>query len=446
MPKVFLRKQTSPLVLALLVAACTHGTPAPSPAADHIVISEILAGVPGDNNLEFIELYNPLLEPVDLHAWRLTYRIPSSASDLPVFAWDRSTVLPAHGHFLLVRQGEDVGEPADATFDQPLNTISGALALKAPDGTPIDAVAWGQGVPSMTEGQAAAGLANGQSLERRPGANMGNGSDTQDNRGDFFLNASPNPQDTGSPVAPALPQGLQLSLTAPASVQPGAEVGLELQLTNTGQSAVSGVAVTTWLPPSFSAPHLPAGTSVDGGRLTWTVSRLTPGDSQSVSLSLTAPWSRGSFAILNPMATSPICATAFASPCGSPSRTDRSRLGGAKIAQPSRHRRGRRHHHHRRPLRRFREHQVLHVRPQRRCSSLGARRRIRSRRPAWRQGSGPWHPQDYRGTVELVADSSSDRSRSSPRMPRQPPRKQVSARHSNRPTSWPGISFALKGN
>ncbi len=309
------------LGLTVMAASCApraeraSTTPLPTPSANHAVISEVQAGARGDNNQEFIELYNPLLTAVDLKGWRLAYRLPSSTDDLLVFAWERSTVVPAHGHYLLVRLGEEVGTSPDATFTQALNTSNGALALMAPDGGVVDAVGWGEGASGMTEGRPAPALDNGQSLERRPGNDLGNGLDTQDNQADFTISSSPDPQDTGSPASPALPLALKLNVSAPSSVEPGAQFRLELAVANTSDLLVPSISVTAWVPETLAVAAMPAGVSIDAGRLIWTIDQLDSGGSQSISLILKAPWTRGNFALLNPMVTSSTLArAAFASP------------------------------------------------------------------------------------------------------------------------------------
>jgi len=307
--------------LAFLMAACSPGsqqpasTPLPGPSTNHPVISEVMAGVAGDNNHEFIELYNPLPDAVDLKGRRLTYRLPSSKKDLPVYAWEQPTFIPPHGHYLLVRMGEDVGTPPDAIFDQALNTTSGALALIAPDGKQADALGWGEGAAGLTEGQPAPGLTNGHSLERLPGGDSGEGIDTQDNRADFAVRSSPNPENTGSPTEPGLPLPVQLSISAPTNVKPGGDAQLKLSITNSGNSSISSLSFSAWLPNAITASKLPSSTSLNDGHLSWRVDQLGAGQTQSINVVLKAPWTQGSFALLNPMASSPdMSRAAFASP------------------------------------------------------------------------------------------------------------------------------------
>ena len=44
-----------------------------------MVINEIMAGAPGNNNPDFVELVNTGAEPLDLAGWTLVYRLPSAA-------------------------------------------------------------------------------------------------------------------------------------------------------------------------------------------------------------------------------------------------------------------------------------------------------------------------------------------------------------------------------
>ncbi len=189
----------------LLLASCAGPTatpegPTPTPVPrTPLVISEVQAGAAGDNNLEFIELYNATGEPLDLEGYRLLYRLSPEAEEVLLYAWEEPAAIPPHGHFLLVRAGKEVGAVPDAEFDYPLNTRFGSLTLLDPTGT-------------VAEGSPAPPLENDRSLERRPGGEAGNGQDTDDNGADFFLNDTPGPQNTGSLPAPVEPQRLEVCL------------------------------------------------------------------------------------------------------------------------------------------------------------------------------------------------------------------------------------------
>ena len=82
---------TTCLILGFLCAACTT---APTQTATRarvaeprIVISEVLAGVEGNNQYEFIELYNAGSAPLDLQGWSLWYRLATSEDSLIVMDW-----------------------------------------------------------------------------------------------------------------------------------------------------------------------------------------------------------------------------------------------------------------------------------------------------------------------------------------------------------------------
>ena len=90
---------------------CPNGRTARGPerTPGRIVISEFIPGVPGDNNYEFIELYNAGTEAVDLRGWSLWYRMADNQEEKRVFFWTTRTDVPGYGHYLLVRAGQDVG-------------------------------------------------------------------------------------------------------------------------------------------------------------------------------------------------------------------------------------------------------------------------------------------------------------------------------------------------
>ncbi|NOZ73348.1 MAG: lamin tail domain-containing protein, partial [Chloroflexi bacterium] len=146
------------LFLVLFLAACNPpATPTPTPVPPTataipatatptleppqtaaVVISEVLGGIKGNNNREFIELYNPTELLVDLKGWSLWYRLKSGDEEVLVYRWRNSALIPPHGHFLLGRAEQDLGIIPDATFTQALNIFNGGLQLRQKDGTVID--------------------------------------------------------------------------------------------------------------------------------------------------------------------------------------------------------------------------------------------------------------------------------------------------------------------
>ncbi len=284
---------------ALVLAGCfppqpspAAPTPTPLPQADHVVFSEILAGVAGNNNHDFIELYNPGPQPVDLQGWSLWYRLSDDEEPQLVYRWAQRAVVPPGGHYLLAHQGEDFGLVADATFETPFAPARGGLQLRTAPGQPVDSLVWGaRGPATWAEGQPAPGLQNGQSLERLPGGDQGNGQDTDDNAADFVVRAQPRPQNTGSPLLPRYALPARLRLEAPAQVRPGAEFLLTVTLE--AQAPLSGVEVVLPLPAeiTLTAPPAHAAWEEATHTLRWQPDGLSPATPATLALQVQAPWS-----------------------------------------------------------------------------------------------------------------------------------------------------------
>ena len=75
------------LILFLLLSACST-PPVGEPSeiegfADHLVISEIAAGITGNNLYDYIELYNPTNEILDLNGLSIWYQLKEDADLSP---------------------------------------------------------------------------------------------------------------------------------------------------------------------------------------------------------------------------------------------------------------------------------------------------------------------------------------------------------------------------
>ncbi|MCP4421224.1 MAG: lamin tail domain-containing protein, partial [Chloroflexi bacterium] len=167
-----------------------------------ILISEVLLGAPGNNRLEFIELYNTESEAHRLDGWSLWYRLNDSKDEELIMAWEAGDAVPGLGHYLLVHEEQDVGIMPDAVFAANLSERKGGLVLRSPWGD-IDKFGWGEAAPTgYFEGTPMTAVSDGPSLERLPGGEAGNDTNTFDNSADFIANAAPNPQNSGSPMTP----------------------------------------------------------------------------------------------------------------------------------------------------------------------------------------------------------------------------------------------------
>ena len=173
---------------------------APPALADSqdVLISEVQVA-----DTEFVELYNESDSPVDLSGWKLEYHATTSTTTCDDPNWSTKISLPAksipaNGFFLA---GPKTDPASDVALSFGLSNTAGAVKLVDPSGQTADALAWGNA--PCGEGTHAPAPAAGQSLERRPGAeieNGGNAYDTDDNLGDFMLRDAPDPQSTASPA------------------------------------------------------------------------------------------------------------------------------------------------------------------------------------------------------------------------------------------------------
>ena len=279
-------------IILVSAAACTPEADQPATmAVADIVISEVQTGVVGDNNDEFIELYNAGDAPGDLEGWTVLYRLKDADEDaLLIYEWDSSQIIPSHGHILLVREGASRASTSDGIFTQALNTPFGGLALLDADGNLIDSLGWGDAPAEYVEGTAAPSLQNGLSLERLPGGSEGSSQDTDDNSSDFMLSEAPDPQSSGSPFTPASDLDLSITIEGPDSVEPGQSFSYTINIENLSEATVSDVSVLFPVNPALSVAALYEGGTMDDSTAVWENSSLAPGDSLSYAIDLTAPW------------------------------------------------------------------------------------------------------------------------------------------------------------
>ena len=278
------------MLFVLLLASCQVSEPQGDESSYPILISEVLTGEAGNNNYEFIELYNAGDDAADLKGYSLWYRLPSSETDLRVSEWSSETLIPAHGHYLLVRDGQDFGIVPNTNFRQALNTSSGGLLLRDPNGDSADAVGWGEAPSSFFEGSPIDAPGNGIALERLPGGDDGNKRDKNNNVSDFRQIVLPNPQNTGSPPTPIGERPLTIELQGPATVEPGSTFEYSLVLANRSDHTLENIGVRLILPPELSIREIPPAIRQEDQNLFWEIESQLPGSELSQSILVEAPW------------------------------------------------------------------------------------------------------------------------------------------------------------
>ncbi len=210
-----------PLVLLALLALLSPTSPAAA-AADHVVISELeTRGATAYD--EFVELYNPTDNAIDLAGWRMQYKSATGTTYSDKVTMSSGAVIPAHGFFLIAASsGNYTGSTTpDVLFAAGLADAGGHVRILDASSVEVDRVGWGTAIDA--EGGSPAGTPSAYvPLERKASAGStasglwtggaeefeGNGQDTNVNGSDFVVQSNGrNPQNTGNAPEPAFASG-----------------------------------------------------------------------------------------------------------------------------------------------------------------------------------------------------------------------------------------------
>ena len=119
-----------------------------------ILISEVLTGIEGNNQADYIELYNTGTEMADLNGYTLWYQLNDGAEEIELVQWNETTLIPPLGYYALILESQVFSVLQDETFNQPLVPNRGGLSLRK--GELIeDQLSWGTGPAQMAEGSLA---------------------------------------------------------------------------------------------------------------------------------------------------------------------------------------------------------------------------------------------------------------------------------------------------
>lgn len=265
-------------------------TATPAIQTEGVLISELLPGVAGDNNKEFIELYNAGQTAVNLQGWTLSYLLAENQAEQEVYAWETAVDIPPQGHLLLVRLGSDFGITPDAFFGTPLFERKGGLLLRNADGEVVDRLGWGSDAPeSATAGSPADPPPADQSIERLPGGDGGNAQQSDHNATDFIISEMPSPQNSGSPATPPVANGLHIALTAPELLPPGEQFTYDVAITNESDDATA-VTVNIPIADHFTLLESPEGGVLEDGRLQWRIDEVGAGETAVSTILLESPF------------------------------------------------------------------------------------------------------------------------------------------------------------
>jgi hypothetical protein len=215
--------QTGTVTATLGADAFQASVLAGTPAATHVVLSEVaVRGVTAND--EFVELYNPTAQAVDLAGFTVQYLAASGNSGIKVVLPAGAAVEPRRHYLVSGPSYATAAVPPDYQDTRELNFsgTTGHVQLLDALGAVVDRLGYGtvgQTLPSLPEGLPFVGAAAPgptESYERKANAGStaatlaaggldelaGNGQDTDDNAADFVLRAVRNPQNGQAPAEP----------------------------------------------------------------------------------------------------------------------------------------------------------------------------------------------------------------------------------------------------
>ncbi len=165
----------------------------PTPV-EHIVISELQTASMTSASEEFVELYNPLDEAVDITGWRLEYKSATGAN------WSSKATLSGSVEsqgFYLIASTDYLTDAATAAMASGLAASGGHIRLVSLNDQQSEAVVdlLGWGTADLAETAPAPAPAAGRSLVRQVDADD-NFIDQDNNSTDFVVSDTPDPQST----------------------------------------------------------------------------------------------------------------------------------------------------------------------------------------------------------------------------------------------------------
>jgi predicted extracellular nuclease len=292
------------ILLMLLVSSCrqAEGTQAAplvlpdSPAK--MVISRVQAGVEGNNQADFIELYNAGTEIADLKGYSLWYQLNDSSPQVLLIRWDETALVPPLGFYALALKGQVFSIPPDAYFSQSLVPNRGGLSLRKAEQV-VDQLCWGTGPLAMSEGDPAPAMDMGSSLGRRLGEAAVIYLDNNDNKEDFQLMPPSGLQNSGSPLnLPSAPE-LSFNLDLPTVINPGSSFFAELAVDNQTNLELHNLKIHLSLPDEFSLAEENPAITQNGSQLIYSLPELKVDGRHSTTISLLAEYTFEDYEIKN---------------------------------------------------------------------------------------------------------------------------------------------------
>ncbi|WP_428362429.1 lamin tail domain-containing protein, partial [Leptodesmis sp.] len=211
---------------------------APAQSVSHLVISEFRFRGPLGGNDEFIEIYNPTGNVVDISQWQIKRSNNSGAQSL-VVTIPPSTLLHSGQHYLIANTNSSGGYSENVTPDLTYTVgiaDTGGIALIDNNGNIVDQAGMTScsGCYFETTPLTSVSVNSNQSYERKLGGVNDSCQDSDDNSADFVL------------ISPSAPQNLSSSLRLCGAILP--------TLTPTDTPIPTGTPTPTDTPTSTNVP------------------------------------------------------------------------------------------------------------------------------------------------------------------------------------------------
>lgn len=210
------------LIVSLLIPAEGLANPASS-----LVISEVQTGSAISTEHEFIEIFNPLNDSVDMTGWKVEYISASGLTVTPLITFNTS--VPANSILLLSRPGY-LNDSGVLYFQASLARTAGHVRLVNSSGQQIDLVAWGSSA-ALPETASVPEIQPGSSAQRFTDCVTEKPVDTNNNSKDFVNSNLSSPGNINTPF---------INCPIPAENPPGG-IGA-------GESSCEGVIISELLP------------------------------------------------------------------------------------------------------------------------------------------------------------------------------------------------------
>jgi len=292
------------ILLLLLITSCKGSEQAGGQSSSlekvpvKILISEVFSGIEGNNQADFVELYNSGTTIADLNGYTLWYQLKDSSEEIILFQWTEETMVPPLGYYALIQADQLFPIQPDGNFNQPLVPSRGGLSLRK-DSQVVDSLSWGSGPTAMIESHPALEMQPGLSLQRSPDGLSSGGGDTNDNGLDFSLNSTPSLMNTGSSVNHELADQLGLDISFPYQINPGEEFIVEFQIHNQTGKELNNLLLTIPLPDHIGLQENGAQFQQEENLITTRISSINEGETFVGSIPLKAEFTFSGYVFRN---------------------------------------------------------------------------------------------------------------------------------------------------